>query len=162
VAVRAAPCVESAGGHYDSIMSPTTSFDFGSVWLFSECSRAELRNIAKAAEPVTVAAGTTVCDEGEVGQTFYFIVSGTAAVLRNGRKVAELGPGGYFGELALLDRLPRSATVKAVTDMELLAIAQKDFNKLLRDSPTLTRKLLVATASRLRNADAKALGLAVH
>jgi CRP-like cAMP-binding protein len=46
--------------------------------------------------------------------------------------------------------------------MELLAIAQKDFNKLLRDSPTLTRKLLVATASRLRNADAKALGLAVH
>jgi CRP-like cAMP-binding protein len=76
--------------------------------------------------------------------------------------VAELGPGGYFGELALLDRLPRSATVKAATDMELLAIAQKDFNKLLGDSPTLTRKLLVATASRLRNADAKALGLAVH
>jgi CRP-like cAMP-binding protein len=143
-------------------MSPTTSFDFGSVWLFSECSRPELRNIAKAAEPVKVTAGTTVCDEGEVGQTFYFIVSGTAAVVRNGRKVAELGPGGYFGELALLDRLPRSATVKSVSDMELLAIAQKDFNKLLRESPTLTRKLLVATASRLRNADAKALGLAVH
>ncbi len=143
-------------------MSPTSSFDFGSVWLFSECSRAELRNIAKASESITVKAGTTVCDEGEVGQTFYFIVSGTAAVIRNGRRVAELGSGGYFGELALLDRLPRSATVKAVTEMELLAIAQKDFNKLLRDSPTLTRKLLVATASRLRNADAKALGASVH
>jgi CRP-like cAMP-binding protein len=143
-------------------MSPTGSFDFGSVWLFSECSRPELRTIAKVAEPVTVKAGTTVCDEGEVGQTFYFIVSGKASVIRNGRKVAEIGPGGYFGELALLDRLPRSATVKANEDMELLAIAQKDFNKLLRDSPTLTRKLLVATASRLRNADAKALGAAVH
>ncbi len=142
-------------------MSPT-SFDFGSVWLFSECSRPELRVIAKASEPLHVAAGTTVCDEGDVGQTFYFIVSGTAAVIRGGRKVAELGPGGYFGELALLDRLPRSATIKAVTDMELIAIGQRDFNKLLRESPALTRKLLVATASRLRSADAKALGTAVH
>jgi|ERR1700689_1992159 CRP-like cAMP-binding protein len=143
-------------------MSPASSFDFGNVWLFSECSRSELRAIAKAAEPITVKAGTTVCDEGEVGQTFYFIVTGKAAVIRNGRKVAELSEGGYFGELALLDRLPRSATVKAITDMELLAIAQKDFNKLLRDSPPLVRKLLVATASRLRNADAKALSASVH
>jgi CRP-like cAMP-binding protein len=76
--------------------------------------------------------------------------------------VAELGAGGYFGELALLDRLPRSATIKAATDLELLVISQKDFNKLLVASPSLTRKLLVATASRLRNADAKALGAAVH
>jgi len=142
-------------------MSPG-SFDFGRVWLFSECSRPELRTIAKAAEPVSVKAGTTVCDEGEVGQTFYFILSGKAAVIRNGRKVAELGQGEYFGELALLDRLPRSATVKALTDLELLVISQKDFNKLLTASPSLTRKLLVATASRLRNADAKALGTAVH
>ena len=143
-------------------MSPSGSFDFGSVWLFSECSRAELRTIAKSAEPVSVKAGTIVCDEGEVGQTFYFILSGTATVLRHGRKVAELGAGGYFGELALLDRLPRSATVKAATDLELLVISQKDFNKLLMDSPSLTRKLLIASATRLRNADAKALGASVH
>jgi CRP-like cAMP-binding protein len=143
-------------------MSPAGSFDFGRVWLFSECSKPELRAIAKAAEPISVKTGTTVCDEGEVGQTFYFIVSGKAAVIRNGRRVAELGQGEYFGELALLDRLPRSATVKAATDMELLVISQKDFNKLLVASPSLTRKLLVATASRLRNADAKALGASVH
>lgn len=143
-------------------MSPIGSFDFGNVWLFSECSRSELRNIAKASELLSVRAGKTVCDEGEVGQTFYFIVSGTAAVIRNGRKAAEISPGAYFGELALLDRLPRSATVKALTDMELLAIRQRDFNKLLASSPGLTRKLLVATASRLRNADAKALNAAVH
>jgi CRP/FNR family transcriptional regulator, cyclic AMP receptor protein len=143
-------------------MSPAGSFDLGRVWLFSECSRSELRAIEKAAEPISVKTGTTVCDEGEVGQTFYFILSGKAAVIRNGRKVAELGQGEYFGELALLDRLPRSATVKAVTDMELLVISQKDFNKLLMASPSLTRKLLVATASRLRNADAKALGASVH
>jgi len=143
-------------------MSPTGSFDFGSVWLFSECSRSELKSIAKSAETISVPAGTTVCDEGEVGQSFYFIVSGKATVYRNGRKTAELGPGGYFGELALLDRLPRSATVKATTDMELLVISQRDFNRLLGESAALTKKLLIATASRLRNADAKALGSAVH
>ncbi|MGH9299983.1 MAG: cyclic nucleotide-binding domain-containing protein, partial [Acidimicrobiales bacterium] len=109
--------------------------DLGSVWIFSECSRAELKSIQKSAETMTVSAGRVICDEGSVGQTFYYIVSGTAAVVRNGRKTAELGPGQYFGELALLDRLPRSATVRAVTDMDLIAIAQKDFNKLLKDSP---------------------------
>ncbi|MGO9195499.1 MAG: cyclic nucleotide-binding domain-containing protein [Acidimicrobiales bacterium] len=139
-----------------------TDFDFTNVWLFSECSRGELKEIQKKAEPMSVKAGTVVCDEGEVGQTFYYIVSGKATVSRNGRKAAELEAGGYFGELALLDRLPRSATVRATTDMQLLAIDQKDFNKILRDSPSTARKLLVATASRLRNADAKALAASVH
>ncbi|MGO9558676.1 MAG: cyclic nucleotide-binding domain-containing protein [Acidimicrobiales bacterium] len=139
-----------------------TNFDFSSVWLFSECSRGELKEIQKKAEPMSVKAGTVVCDEGAVGLTFYFIVSGQATVIRNGRKAADLGPGNYFGELALLDRLPRSATVKAATDMELLAIDQKDFNKILKDSPSTVRKLLVATASRLRSADGKALAASVH
>jgi voltage-gated potassium channel len=138
------------------------SFDFSNVWLFSECSRAELKEIQRKAEPMSVPAGTVICDEGEVGQTFYVIVEGKATVIRNGRKTAELGPGAYFGELALLDRLPRSATVRAATDMQLLAIAQKDFNKILKEAPTITRKLLVATASRLRSADGKALSAAVH
>lgn len=141
---------------------PGQKFDLSSVWLFSECSRGELKTIQRKAEPMTVEAGTVICEEGEVGQTFYFVVSGKAAVLQHGRKAAEVGPGGYFGELALLDRLPRSATVKALTDMELLAISQRDFNKILKDAPSITRKLLGATASRLRNSDAKALGQAVH
>lgn len=143
-------------------MARTGSFDFASVWLFSECSHGELKAISKKAHPQSVAAGTVVCDEGDVGLTFYLILSGKATVIRNGRKAADLGPGGYFGELALLDRLPRSATVKAATDLELLAIDQKDFNKILSDSPSITRKLLAATASRLRTADAKALSSSVH
>ncbi len=138
------------------------NLDLSSVWLFSECSRAELKTIQKRAMPTSVSSGTVICDEGSVGQTFYFILSGKANVLRSGRKQAELGPGGYFGELALLDRLPRSATVQAATDMELLAIDQKDFNQLMKDSPSTVRKLLVATASRLRSADTKAIEAAVH
>jgi CRP/FNR family cyclic AMP-dependent transcriptional regulator len=139
-----------------------SGFDFGSVWLFSECSRTELRHIARRARPMSVEAGTVICDEGEVGQDFYVVVSGRADVVRNGRKTAEIGPNGYFGELALLDRLPRSATVRAATAMDLLVLGQKDFNALLKESGALTRKLLVATASRLRNADSKALSAAVH
>jgi len=143
-------------------MARSSGFDFGSVWLFSECSRAELKNIAHRARSETVAAGKVICDEGEVGQEFYVVVSGRADVVRNGRKTAEIGPNGYFGELALLDRLPRSATVKAATDMELLVIGQKDFNALLKESGGLTRKLLQATAARLRSADSQALSAAVH
>jgi CRP/FNR family cyclic AMP-dependent transcriptional regulator len=136
--------------------------DLSNVWLFGECSRSELKAIQKRAQLMSVKAGTTLCDEGDVGQTFYFILSGTASVLRRGRKQAEITAGGYFGELALLDRLPRSATVRAATDMELVAIEQRDFNKILKESPSTTRKLLVATASRLRNADTRAIATSVH
>jgi len=130
--------------------------DLGSVWLFSECSKAERKSIERKAKLEHVSAADTIVEEGDVGTVFYFIVDGTAAVIRQGRKVVDLGPGHYFGELALLDRLPRSATVKATTDMTLLAIGQRDFEEILKGSPSTTRKLLVATASRLRSADLKA------
>jgi CRP-like cAMP-binding protein len=80
-------------------------------------------------------------------------VTGTAAVRRKGRKVATLGPGSYFGELALLDRQPRSASVVAETDMVLLVLEQRHFLGLLDTVPTLARKLLGAMAARLREAD---------
>ena len=77
-------------------------------------------------------------------------------VRRNGRKIAELGPGGYFGELSLLDRKPRSATVVSDTDMTLLVLDQRRFTGLLEEMPTLAHKLLIAMTKRLRDADAKA------
>ena len=98
-------------------------------------------------------AGKTVVKEGEVGTVFYFIIDGKATVTRHGRKVVELGPGQYFGELALLDRLPRTRSVKAATDLKLLAIVQRDFEAILKESPSTTRKLLAATVARLRAAD---------
>lgn len=141
---------------------PASQVDLSSVWLFSECSKAERKAIERKANTEHVSAGTTVVHEGEVGTVFYFIISGKAHVLRHGHIVAELDAGAYFGELSLLDRLPRNATVKAVTDMTLLAIGQRDFDTILKDSPSTTRKLLVATAARLRSADFKALAAIVH
>jgi CRP/FNR family transcriptional regulator, cyclic AMP receptor protein len=77
-------------------------------------------------------------------------------VKRGKRRVATLGPGQYFGELALLDRRPRSATVVSETDMRLLVLAQREFSGVLEAIPSLSRKLLAAMAARLREADARA------
>ena len=132
--------------------------DIGEIWLFSACSASQLRTIRRQIEEVTVEPGTVLCEEGTVGKEFFFIIDGTASVRRNGRKVATLGRGQYFGELSLLDRRPRSASVVSETDMEMLVMSQRQFNSLLESVPTIARKLLSALATRLREADAKAFG----
>jgi CRP/FNR family cyclic AMP-dependent transcriptional regulator len=136
-------------------MSPAPKIDLGEVWLFKGCSKAERKAIERNAVEKHVAKGEVVVDEGAVGQSAYVIVSGSVAVLRHGRKVAELGEGQMFGEIALLDRLPRTASVKALSDLTLLELHQKEFDAVLKESPSTTRKLLSAVASRLRETDAK-------
>ena len=127
------------------------------VKMFSSLNKKELGLVAKASEVVTVPAGTDIVKEGEIGHEFYLIASGSAAVKRNGRKVTTLGPGHYFGEMALLDRGPRSATVTAEEETELVVIGQREFLGVLDEVPTLSYKLLVGMATRLREADSKAV-----
>jgi CRP-like cAMP-binding protein len=130
--------------------------DLKSIWLFSGCSGSELRKIRSSLDQVSVPAGKVLVEEGRIGMEFFIIVNGTAAVTREGHKVATLGPGGYFGELALLDRRPRSASVVSATDMDLLVLSQRQFNGLLESVPSISRKMLAAMANRLREADARA------
>jgi CRP/FNR family transcriptional regulator, cyclic AMP receptor protein len=130
--------------------------DLTKIWLFSTCSGKDIRTLHRALEEVTVPAGKVLTEEGTIGREFFIIVSGQASVRRNGRKVATLGPEQYFGELSLLDRLPRSATVIADTEMELLVLGQREFNGVLDAVPALSRKLLAVMAARLREADARA------
>lgn len=144
-------------------MAPRTrNLDLSKIWLFSTCNGKELRTVQRGLEEVAATAGTVLCEEGTIGREFFFIVDGRASVRRGGRKVALLGPGDYFGELALLDRRPRSATVTADTDMVLLNMSQRDFHGLLEDVPPLARKLLAAMADRLRDADSKVSALISH
>ena len=126
------------------------------VRLFSACSNKELALIGRASDEVRVPAGKVLCQEGSIGYEFYLILDGQAVVKRGGKKVATLGPGQYFGELSLLDRQPRSATVEAATDMTVLVLGKREFSGLLDEVPTLAHKLLSAMAARLREADAKA------
>jgi CRP/FNR family transcriptional regulator, cyclic AMP receptor protein len=123
------------------------------VSLFSALSRRELALVARRAEDVTVPAGKVLVSEGETGQQFFVIMSGEAKLSRRGRRIATLGPGGSFGELALLDKHPRNATAVAETPMELVVLGQREFAGLIDDVPGFARKLLSAMAARLRAAD---------
>lgn len=134
------------------------ALDLKSIWLFSSCTGSELRKIRSSLDEVVVPEGKVLVEEGRVGLEFFLIVSGTATVTRNGNKVAALGPGGYFGELSLLDRKPRSATVVSDTEMDVLVLSQRQFNSVLQSVPTIARKMLSAMANRVREADAVAFG----
>ena len=128
------------------------------VPLFSAASRRDLQKIARASDEVAVKAGRVLVDEGRPGHEFFLILEGTASVRRKNRKVAELGPGQYFGELSLLDRGPRTATVVADTDMKVLVLGQREFLGVLDEVPGLAYKILRIMAHRLREADLKNVG----
>jgi CRP-like cAMP-binding protein len=125
----------------------------GSVSLFSACSKRDLQILSRHAEMVEVPVGTLVVEEGAPGDAFFFILDGGAVVRRRGRKVAALGPGHYFGEMALLDPAPRDATVEATTPLALGVIGARAFRAVVRDVPNLNDKLLRGLIRRLREAD---------
>ncbi len=125
------------------------------VPLFSACSNKDLRLVAKRAEDLKVDAGKQLVTEGDTGTEFFVIVDGNATVKRHGQKVAEIGPGDFFGDLALLDRAPRNATITADTTMELLVLGQREFAGLIDDVPEFAHKLLAGLARRLRQADSQ-------
>jgi len=127
------------------------------VPLFSACSKRDLALVARRAEEVRVDAGRALVSEGAMGHEFFVILAGTARVTRHGQRVATLGPGGSFGELALLDKAPRDATVTAQTPMELVVLGQREFAGLIDDVPGFSRKLLAGMARRLREADLSSL-----
>ena len=123
------------------------------VPLFSACSKRDLQIVARHAAMVEVPAGTAVVEEAARGDAFFFILAGEAVVRRRGRKVATLGPGRFFGELALLDPAVRDATVTATTPMEIIVLTQWEFEEALDESPNMTRALLAGMARRLRHLD---------
>ena len=127
------------------------------VPLFSACSKRELSRIASLADQVDVQEGTVLTREGDSGREFFVVVDGRARVLVGDRgRVAALGPGASFGEMSLLDQGPRSASVEAETDMQLLVLDARSFSSLLDEVPSVARKVLVAMAGRLRVAEKEA------
>jgi len=90
-------------------------------------AEATLERISGLLEPVTVAAGEAVFDQGDAGDRFYLIESGEASVVQDGTEVTRLVEGGYFGEIALVQDIPRTATVRASSDLSLLALDRDEF-----------------------------------
>jgi CRP-like cAMP-binding protein len=122
----------------------------GSAGLFEGLSKKELNQIHRQAREGEFNAGDTIVNEGETGVGFHLILSGKAKVLDGKRTVAQLGPGDYFGELSLIDRGPRTATVIAQTNLKTLSLVSWEFLPMLDRNPTIARKLLVEMCRRLR------------
>lgn len=131
------------------------------VGLFSKCTKRERQTIARHAQTADLPAGVDLVREGEPGDALFVILEGEAAVRHEGEEVARVGPGSYFGELAILDGAPRSATVVAATDVKVAVLGIRMFRTLLREFPDLAEQLLVGLAGELRSANA-AVQAAMH
>jgi CRP-like cAMP-binding protein len=123
------------------------------VPLFSDCSKQELQRLARRTTDIAVEPGKPIIREGRTGYEFFVIIEGTAQVTRRGKQVTELGPGDFFGELALLVNAPRDATIAALTPLEVIVLTRKEFNAALAEAPGMTRKLMTGMARRLRQLD---------
>jgi CRP-like cAMP-binding protein len=117
--------------------------------LFENLSRRELARVARIVEEQELEAGTELITEGAPGDTFFVVVEGELDVRRRGRRVARLGPGSFVGEIALLSRAPRVATVTAATALRVLALDGDDFVGLLDSIPELWLKVARALAERI-------------
>lgn len=140
-------------------MAKDTYLDhLGAIPLFSALSRKELQRVARASDEVRVEAGHELVRQGDIGREMFVLVDGAATVRRNGRKISSAGPGSAIGELSLLDRGPRTATVTAESDCRLLVLGAREFSGVLDEVPGLAHKLLANLAARVRELDTKMYG----
>jgi CRP-like cAMP-binding protein len=120
------------------------------VPLFSQLSRRDLRRLAAHAQEVRYGAGRAVVSRGARGDSFFVIADGSATVRRGTRKIGTLGAGDFFGEMALLDGKPRSASVTTDTPTRVIKITRTGFNKALDANPTMARGIMAELAGRIR------------
>jgi CRP-like cAMP-binding protein len=120
------------------------------VPLFERCSKRELAEIAKIADQIDLREGKVLIREGRRGQEFFVLLDGAVEVTKADRRINQLGPGDFFGEIALIaPAAVRTATVTASTDVEALVVTAQNFRGLLQHSPEIQVKVLQAAAERL-------------
>lgn len=120
-----------------------------SVPLFSECSRKHLNEIAGIADEIDLREGKELTKEGRPGREFFVLIEGDADVKKGTRRVNKLGAGDFFGEIALVTRRPRTATVTATSPVRALVITDRSFRSLLEHQPEIQSKVMSALAARL-------------
>ena len=122
------------------------------VPLFDACNEKQLEFIASRVDEVDVAAGKVLTEQGRSGGEFFVVLAGDAEVKRGNATVATVGPGDYFGEIALLDNGPRTATVVAKSAMRCLVLSPRQFQDVLYQDPAIAVTMLHAVVRRLRAA----------
>lgn len=119
------------------------------VPLFAECTKGELVEVAISADERHVPEGAALTEEGARGREFFVLVDGGVVVRRAGRKLADLGPGDWFGEIAIMTYKPRTATVTATSPVHLLVIGDAAFRRVVETTPRIALKVLRSVAQRL-------------
>ena len=119
------------------------------VPLFAAASKQELAEIASIADEIDLPEGKVLIQEGDTGREFFVLIDGTAEVSRGGKKVATIGPGDFFGEIALISKTPRNATITTTSPVRALVITDRAFRQLLDHSPQIQIGVLTALAERL-------------
>jgi CRP-like cAMP-binding protein len=119
------------------------------VPLFARCSKKELAEIATIADEIDLPEGKQLTKEGGRGREFFVLLEGEADVRRKKRKVKTLGPGDFLGEIALVTKVPRTATVTTSTPVRALVVSEQNFRRLLERSPDVQIKVLEALAERV-------------
>jgi CRP-like cAMP-binding protein len=119
------------------------------VPLFARCSKKELAEIATIADEIDLPEGRQLTKEGGRGREFFVLLEGNADVKRKRRKVKSLGAGDFLGEIALVTKAPRTATVTTTSPVRVLVVTEQNFRRLLERSPDVQIKVLEALAERV-------------
>lgn len=119
------------------------------VGLFASLGKKELKQLAQWTDEVRVEAGEELASEGRFAHEFFVIEEGTADVLKGGERIAELGPGEFFGEIGLLETDRRTATVVAATPLRVIVMGQREFVEMERQMPAVADRVRAAIRARL-------------
>lgn len=119
------------------------------VPLFAGCTKSELREIALSSDEIDLPSGRVLTREGQRGREFFVLVSGTARVTKDGKTLADLKDGDWFGEIALLTYTPRTATVTATSPVQVLVLTDRAFKRVVESMPRIALKVLASVGDRL-------------
>jgi CRP-like cAMP-binding protein len=145
------PClVWIEGNKIDAMLRRNAKVDLiKGVPLFAECSRKELNEVAGIADEIDLREGKELTTQGKPGREFFVLVEGSADVKKSNRRVNQLGPGDFFGEISLVKQTPRTATVVATAPVRALVITDRSFRSLMEHQPQIQSKVMSALAARL-------------
>jgi len=130
-----------------------TAVALSGVPLFADLPKRHLQRLAREADELAFAAGEQIVREGSLGETVFVVMEGRAKVTRNGRRVGEVLPGDFFGELSAIDGGPRTASIAAVTPVRVVRLFRRTLRRLLQDEPQLTVKILDGIVRRIRQVE---------
>jgi len=119
------------------------------VPLFSKLNKQGLQDVAHNADELGLPAGKEMATEGDRGREFFVLLNGEADVTKGGSRINTMKKGDFFGEIALVTKMPRTATVTATTDVDVLVITEREFDSLLKKSPEIGRSIAEALAERV-------------